>query len=109
MANKTMEAREWLRDEHHSITTGSGDPFLKGVNWVVALYDAGAVRVEAVIDTSAKQEPGWERTDTLLVTIPPDPSKLRKLIVAVSMLKPDRVWEAGFSHDGYHQLELWWD
>jgi hypothetical protein len=101
------EAREWLKDEHHSILEVDVT-FLRGANWVEDLYNAGAVKVEAVIDASVEQDPGWERTDTLLVTIPPDPSKLRKLIITVSMLKPDCVWEEGFSQDGYHQLKLWW-
>lgn len=111
MVSKTVvkEAREWLGDSVNSVTTSHGDLFLRGANWVEDLYNAGAVRVEAAIDTSVEQEPGYERTDTLLVTIPPDPSKLRKLIVAIAHIKPDCVEEEGFSHDGYHMLKLWWD
>ena len=115
----SIEALAWLRGRPNvarSLSGGSGD---QAAIWnaeirslVRKFYDLGAVKVIALeiedFDESGQQEEGHEDTDTLVVKLPRDAEKRRRIFELRSMFSTSRTQEPQ-PDTGQPYMIVWWE
>jgi hypothetical protein len=101
------EARQWL-STNKNVSPFAGNRFgLKenAVAFVEQLYDAGA---ETVYVTGINNEPGGPYADSIVVVLPSDKDKRKKLF-EINRVEAEREGFDGMRDIGQKELFFWWD
>lgn len=99
-----VEALSWLKnaDNHHAFAGNRFDSNSDAIEFVEALYAAGAAKVEIEVDDYSD----GDYADTIYITLPDNLRQRLDIVPIVFRYRPD---EFDDDWNGTDPIRLWWD